>query len=205
MRRRFREEIASSPTAKKTGRHRRDGLPATDGPRRAEPLVGSRDDVQPTKRRVSTRPRRSAAARPGARRRGAGARRGTARARAPRIRPRAGFGRRGAFRPGFGVDGRAGGAAWRGRAEPGDGVGRRAPASTDEAAPNLADTPAEIAAELGLAGPVTPDQLASRWRNFVWRNHPDRQPARERDHAGARVAIANALYDRARQEPAQRR
>jgi hypothetical protein len=52
---------------------------------------------------------------------------------------------------------------------------------------------------------VTPDQLAARWRNFVWRNHPDRQPARERDHAGARVAIANALYDRARRELAKRR
>lgn len=89
--------------------------------------------------------------------------------------------------------------------EPADRLGRQAPASTDEAPPNLADTPAEIAAELGLAGPVTPDQLASRWRNFVWRNHPDRQPARERDHAGARVAIANALYDRARRELAKRR
>ena len=89
--------------------------------------------------------------------------------------------------------------------EPADRLGRQAPASTDEATPNLADTPAEIAAELGLAGPVTPDQLASRWRNFVWRNHPDRQPARERNHAGARVAIANALYDRARRELAKRR
>jgi hypothetical protein len=92
------------------------------------------------------------------------------------------------------VDGRAGGSA-----------GTAGARSTDEAPPDLADTPAEIAAELGLAGPVTPDQLASRWRNFVWRNHPDRRPARERDHAGARVAIANALYDRARQELAKRR
>jgi hypothetical protein len=89
--------------------------------------------------------------------------------------------------------------------EPADRLGRQAPASTDEAALNLADTTAEIAAELGLAGPVTRDQLASRWRNFVWRNHPDRQPARERDQAGARVAIANALYDRARGELAKRR
>ena len=89
--------------------------------------------------------------------------------------------------------------------EPADRPGRQAPLSTDEAPPNPADTPAEIAAELGLAGPLTPEQLVSRWRNFVWRNHPDRQPAHERDRAGARVAIANALYDRARRELAGRR
>ena len=75
----------------------------------------------------------------------------------------------------------------------------------DEAPPNPADTPAEIAAELDLAGPLSGDELASRWRNFVWRNHPDRQPAHERDRAGARVAIANALYDKVRRELAKRR
>ena len=65
---------------------------------------------------------------------------------------------------------------WTGRTNPRIGWDDRR-LSTDEAPPNPADTPAEIAAELGLAGPLTPEQLASRWRNFVWRNHPDRQPA----------------------------
>ncbi len=70
--------------------------------------------------------------------------------------------------------------------EPTDQLGRHAPASMEEAPPNLEDTPAEIAAELGLCGPLTLDQLASRWRNFVWRNHPDRQPAHARKRANAR-------------------
>jgi hypothetical protein len=87
--------------------------------------------------------------------------------------------------------------------EPPDRAGRQTPASTDEAAANSADTPAEIAAELGLPGPLTPDQLGSRWRKFVWRNHPDRQPAHARERANARVAIANTLYDRARRELAK--
>jgi hypothetical protein len=90
-------------------------------------------------------------------------------------------------------------------AEPADQPGGQAAASTGEAAPRLADTPTEIAAELGLAGPLTLDQLGSRWRNFVWRNHPDRQPAHARKRANARVAIANTLYDRARRELARRR
>ena len=64
---------------------------------------------------------------------------------------------------------------------------------------------AAIAEELGLGAALTPRQLACRWRDFVWRNHPDRQPAHERDRAGARVAIANALYDEARRELAKRR
>ena len=90
--------------------------------------------------------------------------------------------------------------------EPEDRPGRRKPAATDEAvAAKPADTPDEIAAELGLAGPLTLDQLGSRWRDFVWRNHPDRQPAHARQRANARVAIANTLYDRARQELANRR
>jgi hypothetical protein len=45
---------------------------------------------------------------------------------------------------------------------------------------------------------TTLGQLAARWRNFVWRNHPDRQPFEARERANARVAIANTLYDRAR-------
>jgi len=89
--------------------------------------------------------------------------------------------------------------------EPPERLGRPASISKSEAGPNRADTPAEIAAELGLAGPLTLDQLSSRWRDFVWRNHPDRQPAHERERADARVAIANTLYDRARRELVSRR
>jgi hypothetical protein len=63
----------------------------------------------------------------------------------------------------------------------------------------------EIAAELGLGAPLTLKQLTSRWRDFVWRNHPDRQPADTRVQANARMAIANALYDRARRELARAR
>ena len=67
------------------------------------------------------------------------------------------------------------------------------------------DTPSEIAAELGLGAALTLDQLTSRWRDFVWRNHPDRQPVDARAEANARVAIANTLYDRARRELAKPR
>jgi hypothetical protein len=52
-----------------------------------------------------------------------------------------------------------------------------------------------IAEELGLGTASTPEELGSRWRDFIWRNHPDRQPACSRAHAGERVAIANALHD----------
>lgn len=65
------------------------------------------------------------------------------------------------------------------------------------------DPSAEIAAELGLGAPLTLDQLTSRWRDFVWRNHPDRQPLDARAQANARVAIANTLCDRARRELAK--
>jgi hypothetical protein len=67
------------------------------------------------------------------------------------------------------------------------------------------DPSAEIAAELGLGAALTLDQLTSRWRDFVWRNHPDRQPPDARAQANARVAIANTLYDRARRELAKAR
>ncbi len=91
---------------------------------------------------------------------------------------------------------------------------------TDESSPPLArpapdpdrepdgprsEAAAAIAAELGLGATLTPRQLACRWRDFVWRNHPDRQPAHERDRASARVAIANALYDHVRRELARAR
>ena len=62
-----------------------------------------------------------------------------------------------------------------------------------------------IAEELGLGAALNPGQMAARWRDFLWRNHPDRQPAHDRGRAGARVAIANALYDEARRELAKMR
>jgi hypothetical protein len=74
-----------------------------------------------------------------------------------------------------------------------------------EAVQRAGDTPAEIAAELGLGAPLTLGQLTSRWRDFVWRNHPDRQPVEARERANARVAIANTLYERARRELARGR
>ncbi len=89
--------------------------------------------------------------------------------------------------------------------EQADRLGPQAPVSGDETAPCRADTPADIAEELGLGMAIKPGELASRWRNFVWRNHPDRQPFEARERANARVAIANTLYDRARRELAKGR
>ena len=74
-----------------------------------------------------------------------------------------------------------------------------------EGARDPGETSAEIAMELGLGAVLTLDQLTSRWRNFVWRNHPDRQPLNARERANARVAIANMLYDGARRELAKPR
>jgi hypothetical protein len=74
-----------------------------------------------------------------------------------------------------------------------------------EPARRSGDTSAEIATELGLGTALTLDQLGSRWRDFVWRNHPDRQPEGARERANARVAIANTLYDQARWELAKAR
>jgi hypothetical protein len=56
----------------------------------------------------------------------------------------------------------------------------------------------DVARELGFAAGMTAEALTKRWRSFVWRNHPDRQPAHARERANARVAAANALYDQAR-------
>ena len=69
-----------------------------------------------------------------------------------------------------------------------------------EPAGRSGDTSIDIAAELGLSAALTLDQLTSCWRDFVWRNHPDRQPVAARERANRRVAIANTLYDRARRE-----
>ena len=67
------------------------------------------------------------------------------------------------------------------------------------------DPSPEIATELGLGAALTLGQLTSRWRDFVWRNHPDRQPVDARGRANTRVALANTLYDRARRELAKPR
>ena len=74
-----------------------------------------------------------------------------------------------------------------------------------EPAGRSGDTSIDIAAELGLGLALTLDQLTSRWRDFVWRNHPDRQPEAARERANAQVAIANTLYDRARRDLAKAR
>ena len=55
-----------------------------------------------------------------------------------------------------------------------------------------------VARELDFGAGLSAEVLAARWRAFVWRNHPDRQPAHARKQANVRVALANALYDRAR-------
>jgi hypothetical protein len=121
-----------------------------------------------------------------------------------RQRPRMPAGVAFARAPGFGGEARFGLALdW--TDEPSDRPAQQAQARLREAASSPADTPAEIAAELGLGAPLTLTQLMSRWRDFVWRNHPDRQPLDARERANARVAIANALYERARRELAEQR
>jgi hypothetical protein len=62
------------------------------------------------------------------------------------------------------------------------------------------DNQEAVASELGIGGALTERQLTRRWRAFVWRNHPDRQPPDAREQATERVAIANMIYDRARSE-----
>jgi hypothetical protein len=57
-----------------------------------------------------------------------------------------------------------------------------------------------IASALGVGAGLTESQLTRRWRAFVWRDHPDRQPVHARERANIRVAIANTLYDHARRE-----
>jgi hypothetical protein len=66
------------------------------------------------------------------------------------------------------------------------------------------DTSREIATELGFSTALTLEHMTSRWRDFVWRNHPDRQPVDARERANTRMAIANALYDQARRELSSR-
>ena len=78
----------------------------------------------------------------------------------------------------------------------------RAPAAplTELAAtllPAAADAVA-VKRELGLDQQLSSKELSARWRDFLWRNHPDRLPAESRAGANARVAMANALRDQAR-------
>lgn len=84
-------------------------------------------------------------------------------------------------------------------------LARPVSAPADECDVSRPETAAKIAEELGLGTAVTRRQLARRWRDFIWRNHPDRQPEEAREQAGARVAIANALYDEAQRILAKRR
>ncbi len=93
-----------------------------------------------------------------------------------------------------------GGAARWGRAmdwtdEPaGPGAPRHARAPRE---PEPVDLAAAVAGELGFEPGMTRAALTERWRAFVWRNHPDRQAPHRCLGANARVAVANALYDRA--------
>jgi hypothetical protein len=122
----------------------------------------------------------------------------------PTQRPRVGGGV--AFGPAPGSGGKARfGLALDWTDEPADRPAPQPQAPPREAAHYLGDTPAEIATELGLGVALTLGELASRWRDFVWRNHPDRQPLEARERANARVAIANTLYDRARRKVAKAR
>jgi hypothetical protein len=84
--------------------------------------------------------------------------------------------------------------------EPPDPSAPPPPPPPREPAGRPVDTLAEIATELGFDAALTLSELARRRRDFVWRNHPDRQPVDARERADARVATANALYDRARRE-----
>ncbi|HYA72764.1 MAG TPA: hypothetical protein VEF36_06370 [Roseiarcus sp.] len=76
-------------------------------------------------------------------------------------------------------------------------------------APNMAGAPSDnadsIAAELGLTGALTHDELNRARRQFMWNNHPDRRPDVPRELANRRVAIANMLVDRAQSALAERR
>ncbi|HXZ16008.1 MAG TPA: hypothetical protein VEH77_08585 [Roseiarcus sp.] len=66
-----------------------------------------------------------------------------------------------------------------------------------EPEPTTADVAAAVARELGFKADMTRKALTERWRAFVWRNHPDRQPPQARERANLRVAVANGLYDKA--------
>lgn len=85
--------------------------------------------------------------------------------------------------------------------EPVDGAGAQAPLVA-ASSKNL--TIDEIAEQLGVGATISLEEVRQRWRDFVWRNHPDRQPADEREGANMRVAQANALYEEARRNLSQK-
>ena len=66
------------------------------------------------------------------------------------------------------------------------------------------DDPAAIAGELGLGADLTPAQLQSARRRFMWRTHPDRRKDIPADLANRRVAVANMLIDLALSRPKAR-
>ena len=67
------------------------------------------------------------------------------------------------------------------------------------------DNADSIAAELGLTGALTHDELNRARRQFMWNNHPDRRPDVPLELANRRVAIANMLVDRAQSALTERR
>ncbi len=82
--------------------------------------------------------------------------------------------------------------------EPDERLGSLTPIRVGDVTGSVDDHREAIAGELGVGAALTERQLTRRWRSFVWRNHPDRQPPYARERATARVAIANTLYDEAR-------
>jgi hypothetical protein len=77
--------------------------------------------------------------------------------------------------------------------------------AADQAVPTFPESAEEVAHRLGFTAAMGLNQVHARWRDFVSRFHPDRQPAHTRERASACVAIANALYDQARRERRARR
>src|SRR5574337_361800 len=73
-----------------------------------------------------------------------------------------------------------------------------APPAIASPAARVLETAAGIGDDFGLGADMTEPEMKQAWRAFVWRHHPDRQPPGARLLAGARVAAANALYERAR-------
>ena len=68
----------------------------------------------------------------------------------------------------------------------------------------VSDDPAAIAGELGLSAELTPSQLQSARRRFMWLNHPDRCKDIPAELANRRVAVANMLIDLALSAPKRR-
>ncbi|MFB2550539.1 hypothetical protein [Ensifer soli] len=63
----------------------------------------------------------------------------------------------------------------------------------------------EVAADLGLSGGESPEDLAALRRRFASLNHPDLFAAERRADAGRRMTIANSLIDAALRRHAGRK